>query len=32
MEKLGMSYSRDGVYEKLDGSIKFASKIYRMEM
>ena len=32
MEKLGMSYSRDGEYEKLDGSIKFKSKIYRMEM
>ena len=32
MEKLGMVYDRDGEYEKLDGSRKFASKIYCMKI
>lgn len=31
MEKLGMYYSRDGEYEKLDGSVHFKAKVYRRE-
>jgi len=31
MEKLGMHYLRDSEYEKLDGSKKFASKVYVKE-
>lgn len=31
MEKLGMHYHRDGEYEKLDGSRRFQSRIYRRE-
>lgn len=31
MEKLGMSYSRDAEYEKLDGSKRFKAKIYRRD-
>ncbi len=31
MEKLGMHFLRDSEYEKLDGSVKFASKIYVRE-
>lgn len=31
MEKLGMSYLKDSEYEKLDGSVRFKSKIYRRD-
>lgn len=31
MEKLGMTYDRDGEYEKIDGSVKFKAKIFRKE-
>lgn len=31
MEKLGMTYNRDGEYQKLDGSVSFQSKAYRRE-
>lgn len=32
MEKLGMFYDRDSEYEKLDGSRRFKSKVYRREL
>ncbi|MBO6015412.1 MAG: GNAT family N-acetyltransferase [Lachnospiraceae bacterium] len=31
MEKLGMHYLKDSSYEKLDGSVRFASKVYIRE-